>query len=166
MKTIIRFLVWIALVIWLGGLFFFPVTAAAAFGTIADTHVAGTIVAHCLTTLHHEGLFAGCWIILFLLIGMALRVYGRSMILGVIVTLVMLGFTAYSQFSIIPRMEHDRIAAGGAIDAVPRTNPLHADFDRLHVRSEHVEEAVMLAGILLAILLARDTGPGLLLRRS
>lgn len=159
MKTLIRFLVWIALVIWLGGLFFFPVTAAAAFGTIADTHAAGTIVAKCLGTLHHEGLVAGCWIVLFLLLGIALRVYGRSMIIGVIVTLVMLAFTAYSQFSIIPRMEHDRIAAGGAIDAVPRTSPLHADFDQLHVRSEHVEEAVMLAGILLGILLARDTGP-------
>jgi len=159
MKTLIRFLVWIALVIWLGGLFFFPVVAAAAFGAIADTHVAGTIVAHCLTTLHHEGLVAGCCIVLFLLLGIVLRVYGRSMMVGVIVTLVMLGFTAYSQFSIIPRMEHDRIAAGGAIDAVPRANPLHADFDRLHVRSEHVEEAVMLAGILLAILLARDAGP-------
>jgi hypothetical protein len=159
MKTLIRFLVWIALVIWLGGLFFFPVTAAAAFGTIADTHVAGTIVAKCLTTLHHEGLVAGCGIVLFLLLGIVLRVYGRSMIIGVIVTLAMLGFTAYSQFSIIPRMEHDRIAAGGAIDAVPHSNPLHADFDRLHIRSEHVEEAVMLAGILLVILLARDTGP-------
>lgn len=158
MKTLIRFFVWIALVIWLGGLFFFPVTAAAAFGTIADTHVAGTIVAKCLTTLHHEGLVAGCWIVLFLLLGIVLRVYGRSMIIGVIVALVMLSFTAYSQFSIIPRMEHDRIAAGGAIDAVPHSNPLHVDFDRLHVRSEHVEEAVMLAGILLVILLARDSG--------
>ena len=165
MKTLIRFLVWIALVIWLGGLFFFPVTAAAAFGTISDTHVAGTIVAKCLATLHHEGLVAGCWMVLFLLLGIVLRVFGRSMILGVIVTLVMLGFTAYSQFSIIPRMERDRIAAGGAIDAVPRNNPLHADFDRLHVRSEHVEEAVMLAGILLVILLARDTGPIVLERR-
>ncbi|MFZ0632169.1 MAG: hypothetical protein WA399_08690 [Acidobacteriaceae bacterium] len=159
MKTVIRFLVWIALVIWLGGLFFFPVTAAAAFGTIADTHAAGTIVAKCLGTLHHEGLVAGCWIVLFLLLGIVLRVYRRSILIGVIVTLVMLGFTAYSQFSIIPRMERDRIAAGGAIDAVPKTNPLHVDFDRLHGVSVDVEEAVMLAGILLVILLARDTGP-------
>ncbi|HZZ39253.1 MAG TPA: hypothetical protein VFE06_08980 [Acidobacteriaceae bacterium] len=159
MKTIIRVLVWIALVLWLGGLFFFPVTAAAAFGTIADTHAAGTIVAKCLATLHHEGLVAGCWIVLFLLLGIVLRVYCRSMIIGVVVTVVMLGFTAYSQFSIIPRMEHDRIAAGGAIDAVPRTNAFHVDFDRLHGVSVHVEEAVMLGGIILLILLARDTGP-------
>lgn len=159
MKSLVRILVWIALVIWLGGLFFFPVTAAAAFSTISDTHQAGTIVAKCLTTLHHEGLVAGCWIVLFLLLGLALRVYRRSMIVGVAVVLVMLGCTAYSQFSIIPRMEHDRIAAGGAIDAVPKANPLHADFDRLHGVSVHVEEAVMLAGIILLILLARDTGP-------
>jgi hypothetical protein len=159
MKTLIRALVWIALVLWLGGLLFFPVVAAAAFGTISDTHAAGTIVAKCLGTLHHEGLYAGCWIVLFLLLGILLRVYRRSMVGGVVVALFMLACTAYSQFSIIPHMERDRIAAGGAIDAVPRNNPLHADFDRLHVRSEHVEEAVMLAGILLVILLARDVGP-------
>jgi hypothetical protein len=66
----------------------------------------------------------------------------------------MLGLTAYSQYSIIPHMESDRIAAGGAIDSVPRTDPRHADFDRLHRESEHLEQAVMLGGLVLVILLA------------
>jgi hypothetical protein len=156
MKTLVRTIVWLAVVVWLGGLFFFPVTAAAAFGTISDTHAAGTIVAKCLGTLHHEGLVAGCIIVVFLLIGIATRIYSRVAVAGIVVTLLMLALTAFSQFSIIPRMEKDRIAAGGAIDSVPPTDPRHADFDRLHHTSEHVEEGVMLCGIVLVILLAYE----------
>lgn len=155
MRTLVRTIVWLALIVWLGGLFFFPITAAAAFTSISDTHAAGTIVAKCLGTLHHEGLVAGVILLLLLLIGRATSVYA-GIRFAFVVTLIMMGLTAYSQYSIIPRMERDRIAAGGAIDNVPRSDPRHADFDRLHGRSVHVEEAVMLAGILLVILLARQ----------
>lgn len=153
MRTLVRTIVWLALIVWLGGLFFFPITAAAAFTSISDTHAAGTIVAKCLGALHHEGLIAGAILLLLLLIGRATRVYA-GIGLAFVVTLIMMGLTAYSQYSIIPRMERDRIAAGGAIDNVPRSDARHMDFDRLHGRSVHVEEVVMLAGILLVILLA------------
>jgi hypothetical protein len=156
MKTLLRTLVWLAIVLWFGGLLFFPVIAWAAFGTIADTHVAGTIVAKSLGVLHHEGLFAGCLIVLLLAIGLATRVFRGSIVVAIVVTLIMLGLTAWSQYSIIPHMENDRIAAGGAIDSVPRTDPRHADFDRLHRESERLEEAVMLGGLILVILLARQ----------
>ncbi|HKR26395.1 MAG TPA: DUF4149 domain-containing protein [Acidobacteriaceae bacterium] len=153
MRTLVRTIAWLALIVWLGGLFFFPITAAAAFTSISDTHAAGTVVAKCLGVLHHEGLIAGCVILLLLLIGRATGVYA-AIRFAFVVTLIMMGVTAYSQYSIIPRMEHDRIAAGGAIDNVPRTDPRHADFDRLHNRSVHLEEAVMLLGLILVILLA------------
>lgn len=157
MKTLVRTIVWLAVVVWLGALFFFPITAWAAFSSIADTHAAGTIVAKCLGVLHHEGLVAACVIVVFLAIGMAARVYSRVSIAGIVVTLFMLALTAYSQFSIIPRMEKDRLAAGGAIDSVPPTDPRHVDFDRLHRTSERVEEGVMLGGVVLVILLARES---------
>jgi len=157
MKTLIRTIVWLALIVWLGGLFFFPITAWAAFSSIADTHAAGTVVAKSLGVLHHEGLFAGCILIVFLLIGMGTRVYRRTALIGVAITVIMLGLTAFSQFSIIPRMEKDRIAAGGAIDSVPATDPRHADFNRLHVESEHLEELVMLCGVVLVIVLAHES---------
>ena len=82
MKTLLRTLVWLALIVWLGGLFFFPVAASAAFSTIADTHTAGTIVAKCLNVLHHEGLYAGCLIVVLLAIGVATRVLPRLMVTG------------------------------------------------------------------------------------
>lgn len=156
MKAFLRTFLWLCLIVWLGGLLFFPITAWAAFSTIADTHAAGTIVAKSLAVLHHEGLVAGCLIVLLLAIGRAARLFSNLAIAGMVITLLMLGLTAFSQFSIIPRMERDRIAVGGAIDSVPRSDPHHIDFDRLHNTSERVEEFVMLGGVLLVVLFSKE----------
>ena len=156
MKTLLRAIVWLALVVWLGGLLFFPITAWAAFSTIADTHQAGTIVAKCLAVAHHEGLVAGCLIIVLLAVGHVIGVYRKGVGIAFVVTAIMLLLTAFSQFWIIPHMERDRLAVGGAIDNVPATEPHHADFNRLHNVSIHLEEAVMLAGVILVVMLSRD----------
>jgi hypothetical protein len=157
MKTLIRTIVWLPLVIWIGGLFFFSVTAWAAFSTVSDTHVAGTIVAKCLHVLHHEGLIAGCIILLFLIVGRVRGVYGRAK-LAFAITVIMMGLTAFSEFWIMPHMERDRLAVGGAIDSVPATEAHHADFNRLHNVSTYLEEAVLIGGIILIVLLARESG--------
>lgn len=154
MKTLLRSIVWLALVVWLGGLFFFPIAASAAFSNIPDTHTAGTIVATCLRVLHHEGLFCGVLIVILLAIGRLTSVYRGSALAGIVVTLAMIGLTAFSQFWIIPRMETYRIAAGGAIDNVPKADPRHEAFDHLHHVSVDVEEAVMVGGVVLVFLLA------------
>ncbi|HTV06371.1 MAG TPA: DUF4149 domain-containing protein [Acidobacteriaceae bacterium] len=156
MKIAIRSIILLCIVLWLGGILFFPIVAATAFTYLPDTHTAGTIVGHCLRILHYEGLISGALIVLLLLVAQAVKALPRSVLVPVALTLIMLGFTAYSQFSIIPHMEHDRIAAGGAIDAVPPNNPYRMDFNRLHGRSETVEEGVLLAGIILVVLLAAN----------
>jgi hypothetical protein len=157
MKTLVRTLVWLALVVWLGALLVFPVVAATAFGVINDTHQAGTIVRNCLIMLHHEGLVAGCILVALLAAGYLLRTFRMSTAsIGIVVTLWMIACTAWSQYSIIPRMEQDRMAAGGAIDSVPKTDPRHVDFDRLHNVSTHVEEVVILGGLVLLFVVARD----------
>ncbi|MGA7885038.1 MAG: DUF4149 domain-containing protein [Acidobacteriaceae bacterium] len=158
MKTLLRSIVWLALVIWLGGLFFFPVAASAAFTTITDTHLAGTIVAICLRVLHHEGLFCGALMVILLALGRLLRVYRGSALAGIVVTLIMLGLTALSQFWIMPRMETYRIAAGGSIDAVAPTNPNRVGFNHLHNVSVKLEEGVMVGGIILVFLIAHAAG--------
>lgn len=156
MRTAIRAIILLFIVLWLGGVLFFPIVAATAFGSLPDTHAAGTIVAKCLRILHYEGFISGVIIVLLLLLGQWLRAFPRSVIAPVAMTLIMLGLTAFSQFSIIPRMESYRIAAGGAIDAVPPANPNRVAFNRLHALSEHVEEGVLLAGIVLVVLLAAN----------
>lgn len=154
MKTALRALILLLVVLWLGGVMFFPVVAATAFGTISDTHAAGTIVAKCLRVLHYEGLFAGAFIVLLLLAAQLTRAVPRSVAAPVAVTLIMLGLTAYSQFSIIPRMEKDRMAEGGAINLSDRDNPNTVDFNKLHGLSEKVEQGVLVGGIVLVVLLA------------
>jgi Domain of unknown function (DUF4149) len=165
MKTLLRTLILLLVVLWLGGVMFFPVVAATAFTSLPDTHTAGTIVGQCLRILHYEGLFAGMLIVLLLLAAHAAHAFSRSVTAPVAVTLVMLALTAFSQFWIIPRMEGDRIAVGGAIDAVPPTDPNRIAFNKLHRLSEKVEEGVLVAGVILVALLASGhRQPGVVMR--
>lgn len=156
MRTLLRSLIWLLLVLWLGGVMFFPIVAAAAFSSTADAHLAGTIVRKCLLTLHYEGLVAGALIIVLLLVAQATGALRRRVLGPVVVTLIMLGLTAFSQFWIIPKMESYRIAAGGVIDAVDRADPNRVAFDKLHGWSTKAEEGVLLGGVVLVILLAAN----------
>jgi hypothetical protein len=158
MKTLLRAVIFLLVVLWLGGVMFFPVVAASAFGAIADTHLAGTIVRNCLRILHYEGLFAGALIVMLLLVAQLAGAFRRSVAAPVVITLLMLALTAFSQFSIIPRMEGYRLAAGGAIDAVPANDPNRVAFNKLHGTSTKVEEGVLLGGVVLVVLLAANYG--------
>jgi uncharacterized membrane protein len=150
MLTTLRTLRLLALVIWLGGLIFFgAVLAPVAFTHLPTTHDAGIVVGASLRILHIIGLVCGAVLILTTL---ALDRTGRAILITAITT-AMLAFTAYSQFSIIPRMESDRLTAGEITPAC--ANPACTDFNRLHPLSEHVEEAVMFGGLALTVMLAR-----------
>jgi len=159
MKTLIRTLLLLSLIVWLGAEMFFPVVAAVTFGNLAatpeGTHAAGQIVGSLLRILHGMGLVSG--VVLLALLGLA-PAWGifkpRSQLASMALVLVMVGLTAYSQYGIIPAMERDRVAAGGMINAVPHSDPARADFDRLHQRSTWVEEGVLLLGIVVVALIA------------
>ncbi len=159
MKTLLRSLILFPLVLWLGGVMFFPIVAATAFSSLPDTHAAGTIVAKCLRILHYEGLVAGTLLVIFLLAASRVRAYARSVAATALLALVMLVLTGYSQFSVIPRMEQFRIQAGGAIDTTRPSGPNTAAFNQLHHTSEHVEEGVLIAGLILLLLLAHADAP-------
>ena len=159
MKTFLRTFAWLPLIVWLGGEFFFVITAWAAFHTLPyDTHAAGTIVRLCLLTLHREGIYCGCIMIIFLALGFGVRAFRSTALPAVLVVLIMMGLTAYSQYSIIPRMDRDLAATGGTIESVPPTNPSRVEFNRLHHVSVDVESAVMISGVLVAVLLAHASG--------
>jgi hypothetical protein len=156
MKTLLRSLLYLALIVWLGAEILFPVVAVTAFGTLRnDTHAAGTIVGSVLHTLHNMGLIAGLVALALLALAPAWHIYKpRSVLAPMIILLLMIALTAYSQYGIIPAMERDRIAAGGAIDVALETSAPVADFNRLHVRSERVEQAVLLLGVAAVVLVA------------
>jgi hypothetical protein len=155
MKTLLRTLLYLALIVWLGAEVFFPVVAAITFMTVPDTHTAGTVVGHLIRILHDMGLVSGIVALILLALAPAWNIYKPKTVLAPMVLLViMLACTAYSQWGIIPAMERDRIAAGGAIDTQNRASPLTADFNRLHNRSTTVEEAVLLLGVATVVLVA------------
>lgn len=157
MKTLLRTLLSLALIVWLGAEVFFPILAAVTFTTLApDTHAAGTIVGQLLRTLHWMGLVAGLVVLILLAIAPTWGIYkSRSVLAPMLLVVVMMAATAYSQFGIIPSMERDRIAAGGAINTADTTSPQTIHFNKLHRRSTLVEEAVLLLGLATVVLVAR-----------
>jgi hypothetical protein len=156
MKTLIRTLILLSLIVWLGAEIFFPAIAAITFGQLApDTHAAGQIVGALLRIMHWMGLVCGVVLLALLALAPAWGVFkSRSVLAPMVLVLLMVGLTAYSQFSIIPAMERDRAAAGGVIDAAPADNPARIDFNVLHGRSTNVEGAVLLLGIAVVALVA------------
>lgn len=157
MKTLLRTLLSLALIVWLGAEIFFPIVAAVTFTALQPaTHVAGTIVGELIRVLHEMGLVSGMILLAVLALAPAWGVFKpRAVLAPMILVVLMLAFTVYSQFGIIPAMERDRIASGGAIDTTDSTNAITAHFNRLHNRSEYVEEAVLLLGLATIVLIAR-----------
>jgi hypothetical protein len=153
MKTLVRTLLYLSLIVWLGAEIFFPIVAAVTFGKLLpDTHTAGSIVGQLIHILHGMGLVSGMVALALLALAPAWGIYKpRAALAPMCLIVLMLAFTVYSQFSIIPSMERDRIAAGGAIDT---TDANTVDFNKLHNRSEHVEEAILLLGLATVALVA------------
>jgi hypothetical protein len=145
-----------ALAIWVGGLIFFVVVAQVAFTNLPSVHEAGLVVRGSLLAIHSIGLFAGLAYLLATVILMALgdhrNVRGLEFLL---VTLMLVG-TYYSQHSIIPRMETDRLALGGDVATSPKSAPQHIDFDHLHSLSTKLEGTILIIGL---ITLAFNTVP-------
>jgi hypothetical protein len=157
MKTLLRTLLLLALIVWLGAEIFFPVVAAVTFGALPGaTHTAGTIVGHLLRILHGMGVVCGLVLLALLALAPAWHIVKpRSVLAPMVLVVLMLACTAYSQYGIIPAMERDRAAEGGAIDTADASNPTTAHFNMLHNRSEHVEEAILLLGLATVVLVAR-----------
>ncbi len=150
MTIVFRTIRLFALAIWVGGLVFFGFVAAIAFKTLPDAHSAGAIVRGSLIQLHHIGMVAG---VVYLLFTLALLGTQRDShpvrAAELVLVVVMLMLTGYSEFSVIPRMEKDRMSLGGDVTSAPVDSPALMHFNRLHKVSVRVEGAVLIAGLLL-----------------
>ena len=157
MKTLLRTLLSLSLIVWLGAEVFFPIVAIVTFGTLQpDAHTAGTIVGQLLRILHEMGLVSGMVALAVMAMAPALGIYKpRAMLAPMALIVLMIVLTTYSQFGIIPAMERDRIAAGGSIDATGPADATTAHFNKLHNRSVVIEEAILLMGLATIVLMAR-----------
>jgi hypothetical protein len=153
--TLLRFLILLYLVVWLGALIFFPVVAQISFTVLPSTHLAGLVVRDSLIDLHWMGMVAGLIFLICSMIDNRLTA-GRPRVFALshMFIVVMLALTAISQFWIIPRMDVLRITAG-EISTLPAGNPIRAQFDSLHVWSTRIEMAVLVLGLIVLYSVAR-----------
>ena len=153
--SILRFLMLLSLVVWIGGLIFFAfVLAPTAFQVLPNTHLAGNVVGRSLGKLHGIAIISG---IVFLITSLLYSRFteGTSHVFAFrhLLIIVMLALTLLSQFWIIPRMDSLR-ASVGDFGAVPLDNPARVQFDALHVWSTRVEGAVLVLGLVAVYLTA------------
>lgn len=148
------------MVAWVGGLIFFAfVVAPIAFQRLSSAHQAGLVVGGTLQILHWIGLIGGgvfclATAILWLRAEVPARV---GFAIAMTLTLLMLAVTAYSQFHVLPAMERDRAAVGGQIETADLQNPSRIHFEKFHVLSERLEGFVLLCGVGVILVLARES---------
>lgn len=154
--SFLRFLLLLSLIVWLGGLIFFPVVAQTAFSVLPTRQLAGSVVGRSLGVLHWMGIisaliFLGSSMLLSRLSTGETHLFApRNMLIG-----LMLLLTLISQFGIIPRMDAIRSSIG-EIDAAPADSPARLQFDSLHHWSTRIESGVILLGLVVAYLTARS----------
>jgi len=168
---LLRFLMLLALIVWIGGIIFFAfVLAPTVFNVLPTTKLAGDVVSVALTKLHWIGLASG---IVFL--GCSLiynwQKHGqlRAFAVAHVFVVLMLALTAYSQFSITPRMRElradlERVQNGynplirSGMSSEILTELLSGQFDRLHIWSTRLEGGVLFLGLGIVVLTARRFG--------
>lgn len=156
LMSLLRFLMLLSLVVWIGGLIFFAfVLAPTAFQVLPNTHLAGNVVGRALGKLHWIAIVGSVVFLLSSLIYSHLtQGSAHAFAMRHILIVVMLALTLVSQFGIIPRMDALR-AQVGDFAAVPLDNPARVQFDALHVWSTRVEGAVLLLGLVVIYMTAQ-----------
>ena len=155
MLAFLRFLMLLALVIWLGGILFFgAVLAPTLFSTLPKREMAGAVVTKSLAALHWIGIVSG---IVFLLCALVAPHFGGTA-LGWRNWLVvaMLALTLVSQFGVSRRMvalRKDMVE----IDSIAPDDPRRIEFNKLHRYSTALEQGVLILGLVVLWGVARPT---------
>ncbi len=155
--SLLRFLMLMSLIVWLGGLIFFAfVLAPTVFSVLPTRHMAGSVVSSSLSRLHWMGIISG---IVFLVSSMTCSrlTTGAAHPLAArhVFVCLMLVLTLISQFGISPKMTALR-ASMGQIDNVAGNDPARLQFNALHVWSTRLEGGVLLLGLIVVYLTARQ----------
>lgn len=159
-EKLLRALRLLTMTIWIGGIAFFAfVVAPVAFSRLSNPHDAGLVVGGSLSILHLIGLIGGgIFCLATATLWFRAEVPARvGFAIEIVLALIMLSVTAYSQFSILPSMERDRVAAGGSIETADIDSPARVHFEQLHAWSERLEGMVLFCGIGVILVLARES---------
>ncbi len=159
MHPVLRYLMLLALVVWVGGIIFFSFgVAPVLFAVLPSTAWAGAVINRSLTILHWMGLVSGA---VFLLCSIF---FSRRSRMAVGLVMLMMALTGISQFGVIPRMEPLRSSLHPAAVAAAPAGQEHdkaqanaeAEFNRLHQLSVGMEAATLFCGLLALGSLSRN----------
>jgi hypothetical protein len=145
MTTVVRFLQFFTLGIWIGAIIYFAAIVAPAAFSVLTADQAGALVGLTLGRLHLMGIVAG--VIYLLVTAIWARSAAGLLRPAPLLVLIMVVLTFISQFWVSGTMDALR-AQMGSVAATPATDNLRASFDRLHRVSVNLELAVLIAGLL------------------
>ena len=156
--SIVRFLLLLSLVVWVGGIAFFAfVLAPTVFhpGILPSRQLAGMVVSRSLGILHWMGLTCGVVFLVTSVIdsqvvnGVPALFSARDLLICAMILL-----TLISMFAISTRMLDLRNQMV-FIDNVPHDDARRVEFNRLHVWSTRLESTVLLLGLAVIFLTSR-----------
>ncbi len=155
--SFLRFLMLLSLVVWIGGLIFFSfVLAPTVFAVLPTRQLAGSVVSRSLNIMHAMAL--GCGVVFAvtsMLDGRITNGFAEPFALRHLIVYAMLALTLVSMFAISPRMLALRNQMD-PIDAVPHDDARRVEFNRLHHWSTRLEGSVLVLGLGLLYLTARQ----------
>lgn len=156
--SIVRFLMLLSLVVWVGGIAFFAfVLAPTVFhaGILPSRQLAGAVVSRSLGILHWIGLISGVVFVVSSMIesqivnGVADPFAGRNLLVYAMIVLTLISMVVISTRMLALR--NDMVF----IDNVPHDDARRVEFNRLHVWSTRLESAVLLLGLAVIFLTSR-----------
>jgi Domain of unknown function (DUF4149) len=157
--SLVRFLMLLSLVVWVGGIIFFAfVLAPTVFhpGILPSRQLAGNVVNRSLGILHGMGIVCGVVFVVMSMLqsrlvnGVAHPFAARNLLVYAMIVL-----TLVSMFAIGARMQVLRQQMV-MIDEVPHDDARRVEFNRLHVWSTRIEGGVLLLGLAVLWLVARS----------
>jgi hypothetical protein len=138
---------------WLGAAIYFSVVVTrAAFTVLPSRTMAGALVGQTLPVLFDTGMLVGACLVAigFLRTGGALRTASRAGGAAIV------ALSGLARFVILVRIARLRLSMPAAIDALPAADPARRAFGQLHALSVGALGLAMLAGIVVAVVLAHS----------
>ncbi len=155
--SVLRFLMLLSMVVWVGGIIFFSfVVAPALFSILPTRHLSGLVVTRTLANLHWIGVICG-FVFLICSFFEAYSAAGTAQALAArnVLVFAMLVATLISQTVVSARMAALR-ADMGEIDAIAVSDPRRIAFNQLHRWSTGLEVIVLLLGLATLYVIARQ----------
>jgi len=156
--SLVRFLMLLSLVVWIGGIIFFAfVVAPTVFkpGILPSHQLAGNVVNRSLSLLHAIAIVCG-------IVFAAMSMINSSVVNGSaqpfafrnVLVYLMIILTLTSMFGVGAKMQELRQQMVN-IDEVPQDDSRRVEFNRLHLWSTRLEGTVLLLGLAVVFLTAR-----------